>query len=207
MTLSSCLTDEDHDLVMDTSVVINVLATGHASSILSALAIPIIVTENVVQELDRGQSAGYPQGKQLRALIADSVVRVEGLDDSELELFMELVSGRTERTLGDGEAATLAMSYSRGTSAAVDEKRATQIARSRFAGVRLVTTVDILAHPGVRTLLGRDTLSEATFLALTEARMQVHDHQFDWIAQLIGPAKVEACRSLARHARRRQMTT
>lgn len=207
MTFSSSLIDEDNDLVMDTSVVINVLATGHASSILGALAIPIIVTENVVQELDRGQSSGYAHGKQLGALIADSVVRVEGLDDSELELFMDLVSGRTERTLGDGEAATLSMSHSRGTLAAVDEKRATQIARSRFARVPLVTTVDILAHPAVRTLLGRDTLSEATFLALTEARMQVRDHQFDWIAELIGPAKVEACRSLARHARRRSMTT
>lgn len=54
MTFSSCLTNEDVSIVLDSSVVINLLATGQAASIIRALAIPIVITENVVREIELG---------------------------------------------------------------------------------------------------------------------------------------------------------
>ncbi|MET4072466.1 hypothetical protein ABID58_007295 [Bradyrhizobium sp. S3.2.6] len=48
--------------------------------------------------------------------------------------------------------------------------------------------------------LGDDKLAGAVFSALTEARMQVREHQFGWVANLIGSERIAACASLRRLA-------
>ena len=118
-----------------------------------------------------------------------------------LETFFDLVSGSASESLGDGEGATLAFAHGHGCSAAIDEKKATRLSTARFTSLRLVTTIDILAHPAVRTALGAKELAEATFSALNVARMQVREHQFDWVSSLIGAERVAACSSLRRLAK------
>jgi predicted nucleic acid-binding protein len=203
MVFSSCLTEEDCELVLDSSVVINLLATGYAASILKALAMPVVLTGNVVREVEFGSSNGGQEVGLLREMIADQVLLIRELEGQALETFFALVSGPASESLGDGEAATLALAHARGCSAAIDEKKATRLATDRFTMMRLVTTVDILAHQGVRTGLGNTQLADAVFQALRVARMQVREQQFEWIARLIGPQNVEACSSLRRLARRR----
>jgi len=202
MTFSSCLSDEDHELVLDSSVVINLLATRHPASILRALAVPIVVSENVVREIEQGAANGRPELDLLSRMIGDRVVRVVELEGKALQTFFELVSGSTSESLGDGEGATLALAHGHGYSAAIDEKKATQLSTVRFTSLRLVTTVDILAHPAVRAVLGAKELAEATFSVLNVARMQVREHQFDWVSDLIGADKVVACSSLRRLVKR-----
>ncbi|SOE70894.1 Predicted nucleic acid-binding protein, contains PIN domain [Burkholderia sp. D7] len=202
MTFSSCITDKDAVLVLDTSVVINLLATGRATSILEALSIPIIVTDTVVREIEQGAINGRPEPELLKTMIGDQVMRVGELEGQTLTNFFDLVSGSTSQSLDDGEAATLVFAYGNGYSAAIDEKKATRLAAERFGSLCLVTTIDILAHETVRTSLGEALLAEATFQALHLARMQVREHQFDWVVRLIGAENVEACSSLRRHARR-----
>jgi hypothetical protein len=94
--------------------------------------------------------------------------------------------------------------YSNGCSAAIDEKKATKLSVDRFTSLRLVTTIDILAHDTVQSTLGRTALAEAAFQALRLARMQVQEHQFDWLHDLIGAENVAASTSLRRLANRRK---
>ncbi|WP_323119754.1 hypothetical protein [Burkholderia alba] len=203
MTFSSCITNKDSELVLDASVVINLLATGHSSSILQALGTPIVVTDNVVREIQKGSADGRPEAAQLELLILDRHLRVEKLEGPASESFFELVGGSVSDSLDDGEAATLAFAHSNGFTAAIDEKKATRIATERFASLRLVTTVDILAYASVQTRLGTQALAEAMFRALRFARMQVQERQFDWVSQLIGQENVPACSTLRRHAKRK----
>lgn len=203
MTFSSCLTDDHEALVLDASVLINLLATGNASTVLLALDVPLFVTEHVVREIGRGIGDGRPESGMLAPLIGDQVLKVEELSGSSLEHFFEMVSGKTSNTLGDGEAATLALAYSKGLSAAIDEKKATRIASERFGMLKLVTTVDILAYEPVQASLGRELLASMTLQALRLARMQVWNHQFDWVVQLIGQENLGECPSLKRLARYR----
>jgi predicted nucleic acid-binding protein len=153
MTFSSCLTEEDSALVLDSSVVINLLATGRASSIMQALSIPIVVTDNVVREIEQGAVRGRPEVDLLREMIGDQTLRVGEVDGPALQIFFDLVSGSASESLGDGEAATLAFAYSNGCSAAIDEKKATKLSVDRFTSLRLVTTIDILAHDAVQSTL------------------------------------------------------
>lgn len=141
-----------------------------------------------------------PQGNEL---IASETVRVAQLEGSSLEMFAALVSGSTVETLGDGEAATLAFALTARTSAAIDERKATRIANSRFRSLRLVTTIDILAHHAVVSALGNDKFARAILQALRLARMQVRDHQFEWVANLIAEENLAACSSLRKLAAHR----
>ncbi|BBP74724.1 hypothetical protein PHLH7_08280 [Pseudomonas sp. Ost2] len=201
MTFSSCLTDRDSILVLDASVIINLLATDHASAILQAVRTPLVVTDNVIREIDLGSVNGRPEPKQLLELIHSQILKREQLSDIALEHFFDLVSGSTAASLGDGEAATLALAHSNGFTAVIDEKKATKISSERFASLRLITTVDILAYEPVRISIGDEALSMATLQALKHARMQVRENQFDWIQGVIGCENVGLCPSLRRLAR------
>jgi len=203
MTFSSCLTEEDSHLVLDSSVVINLLATGQPAAILRALAMPAVVTDNVVREIKRGAMSGRPEVNLLNDLISNKIVREGQLDGQPLQMFFELVSGSASESLGDGEAATLAFASSNCGFAVIDEKKATRLSANRFGSLRLATTIDILAHDAVRSALGHATLAEATIQALRLARMQVREHQFDWVVDLIGAENVAACPSLNRLATHR----
>jgi predicted nucleic acid-binding protein len=203
MTFSSCLTNEDCALALDASVVINLLATGHPTPILTALSVPIVVVDNVVREIERGAMNGRQEIDLLARMIDDRIVLVAELDGEALQIFLNLVSGTASESLGDGEAATLAFALRMGCTAAIDEKKATRLAVDRFESIRLVTTVDILAHDTVRTSIGDALLADATFQALRVARMQVREHQFDWIVRTIGEENIANCSSLKRLATRR----
>jgi len=205
MTFSSCLTNEDVSIVLDSSVVINLLATGQAASIIRALAIPIVITENVVREIELGGANGRAEPSLLKKLIGERVVSVRDLEGEALTIFLDLVSGSASESLGDGEAASLAFAYQYSCRAGIDEKKATRVAADRFRQMKLVTTVDILAHESVRESLGGASLIEATFRALRIARMQVRQDQFDWVARLIGSENLATCPSLRRLMRSRSL--
>nr|WP_198924625.1 hypothetical protein [Pseudomonas aeruginosa] len=147
MTFSSCLNNQRNAIVLDASVIINLLATGHANTILQALAVPLYVTDNVVREIEQGAVNGRSEPALLAELISNKVLVVKELTGFSLEDFFGMVSGHTSSSLGDGEAATLALAHRNGFSAAIDEKKATRIAAERFEMLKLVTTVDILASP------------------------------------------------------------
>ncbi len=202
MTFLSCLTDQDKVIVLDASVVINLLATGHARNILRALNTSLVVTGNVVREIEQGALTGRQEPQLLTDLINADIVQMEELTSSHLEHFFKLVSGSTVDSLGDGEAATLAYAHCNNFSAAIDERKATRISGERFQAMKLVTTVDILAHESVRNLLGDEGLASATLQSLKKAKMQVRAHQLDWVTQLIGEANLMVCPSLKRLAGR-----
>lgn len=204
MTYSSCLSDADSRLVLDASVVINIMATGQSVNILEALRRPLHIPAAVAQEIEDGERSDRRQISVLHDLIHGQLVEVADLADEALATFFTLVSCGAGESLGDGEAATIALSVACGGSAVIDEKLATKICTSRYPSLRMVTSIDILAHPSVEAGIGRVSLANATLDALLKARMQVREPQFDWIAELIGPEGVAQCSSLRRLARTRE---
>lgn len=201
MTFSSCLAEQSPPVVLDASVIINLLATGHADKILRALPGRSYITENVVVEIKGGAENGRPESKKLFDLIERGNLEVVELDEQALESFIGIVSGSASDSLGDGEAATLAFAHRNGLIAAIDEKKATRIAADRFEVLKIATTVDLLAHTPVRLALGQEQLSTAVLDALRLARMQVWAPQFDWVVEQIGAANVVLCPSLKRLAK------
>ncbi|HEY3800447.1 MAG TPA: hypothetical protein VGL58_19010 [Caulobacteraceae bacterium] len=142
-------------LVLDTSVWINLLATGAAEAIIAALAQTCYAPEPVAAELKRDPITGELYTRSTHPLWKmEPHVAVVALDRIELEFFLGLVGASTIDALGDGEAASIAVAARRGLDLVLDDRKARRIVRERFGEVQLHWTVDLLRAPAVITGLG-----------------------------------------------------
>ena len=197
----SCLIDPRAPIVVDASTVINLNATGFAADILRAIPNPVIVTDVVQDELREDSRSGRHDGDMVAALISAGLVSVAKLDDLKGSHFEELVIGRGDKTLDDGEAATIAFGLERGAVVIVDERKATRLCGERFPELVVGSSLDILAHDAVSAALGKKVLSDAVFNALHSARMRVPPSALAWVIELVGQERASLCESLPRSAR------
>jgi predicted nucleic acid-binding protein len=197
----SCLIDPRAPIVVDASTVINLNATGFAADILRAIPNPVIITDVVQDELREDTRSGRHDGDMVAALISAGLVSVAKLDDLKGSHFEELVIGRGDKTLDDGEAATIAFGLERGAVVIVDERKATRLCGERFPELVVGSSLDILAHDAVSAALGKKVLSDAVFNALHSARMRVPPSALAWVIELVGQERASLCESLPRSAR------
>lgn len=197
----NCLVDSSVPMLADTSVVINLDATGYFDRILDAVPNRLLVSEDVQNEVLRGEDSGAHEENAIWAIIERGQAKVAALTLDGLETFRSLTSGRASETLGDGEAATIACALSLGAIALIDERNALRISAERFPSLVTATSLDVLAHPQIRSSLGLSRLSKAVFNALTLARMRVPPHYLPWVVGLIGADAASKCNSLPRSVR------
>jgi predicted nucleic acid-binding protein len=188
-------------LVADASVWINLVAGGKAVEILRALSQPPLITSIALAELERGRDKGRCTAEVLAALIDLGRVSVIDLPPSAEEIYLTLVAGHSNQTLDDGEAATLALALDLGAIALIDERKAINIGTTRFPGLAVTTTTDLLLSPRIRAVLSPIDLSNVLFAALVSARMRVPDHLLDEVRALLGPDRTGLCLSLPARVR------
>ncbi len=198
---SSVLTDPAVPLVADASTIINLIATGSAGEILSALPNRVVVVDHVPAELETGRARGRAACDGLKALVAGGMIGIVGLPDAAAAHYESLVIGAAAETLDDGEAATIAYALAATATALIDERKATRLCAGRFPHLRLGCTVDVLVHPGVQQLLGPEVLRESVFRALQDAQMGVLPQHLDWVVQVIGRERAALCASLPQRVR------
>ncbi len=201
MVLPDCLFDPISPLVIDASVVINLNATGYAAEILKAIPNQIAVTDMVTNELEAGRAKGRTDAERLADLVGSSHIERVALSPAAEGDFLDLVVGRGITTLDDGEAATIAWAVCHNGIPIIDDKKAVAICRQRYPGVKLGSTVDVLAQQTVLKQLGKAQVAEALYLALTVARMRVPDERMAWVVSAIGRDRVSSCLSLPERVR------
>lgn len=192
----SCLTDSTLPVVADTSVIINLNATGYSEALLGALPNRLLVVEEVSFELEVDSRTGRNDAEALSALVAQGSVELVRLGDIGTRHFISLVSGPANQTLDDGEAATIACALEQGATALIDERKAIRICAERFGELSTGCTIDIFAQDDVQRILTRDTLADAVFNALYQGRMRIPMHYVEWAVNLIGKERAAQCRSL-----------
>ena len=200
MVCRSCLDERAAPVVVDTSVVINLNATGCAEAILRALPNRCVVVEDVLLELQMGRQTGRGDADALAVLIEQQLVERAQLRNTGIFHFQRLVSGSAAETLDDGEAATIACAIEQGAVALVDERKAIRICAERFPNLPIGCTVDVLAQRHVQAALGH-RLADAVFHALDRGRMRVPDSYGQWVVDLIGKERAAESRSLSRRLR------
>lgn len=193
MALPPSLSDQPSLLIADTSVVININATGCAESLLKALPHRMVVVDVVVDEIEGGLRKGRQDAAKLVQLIESGLIEVVKLGPQGLVHFENLVIGASGGTLDDGEAATIAYAVDVGARALIEERKARRLAAERYAGVPLGCTVDLLKHVDVERALGTAGIADAVHNALVGARMRVLPHHIAWVVGTIGNQRVAGC--------------
>jgi predicted nucleic acid-binding protein len=165
---------ESGGLVLDTSVWINLLATEAMAAILEALAVPCHAPEQVIAEISRHPVTGAvfaPDRHPLRGVCPS--VSILSLQGTELELFLGIVAAPAGDSLGDGEAAAIAVAVSRGLDLVIDDRKARRILRERFGEVRTYWTVDLLRAQRVADAVGHARAEEYFAKARRFGRMHL----------------------------------
>ena len=200
MVCRSCLDERAAPVIVDTSVVINLNATGCAEATLRSLPNRCVVIEDVLLELQIGRRTGRGDADALAVLIEQQLVERAQVGNTGMSHFRSLVTGSASESLDDGEAATIACAIEQGAVALVDERKAIRICIERFPNLAVGCTVDVLAQRHVQAALGR-SLADAVFNALDRGRMRVPDQHGHWVVDLIGKERAAGCRSLPKRFR------
>lgn len=194
MTFSNSLADTTSPLILDTSVLINLHASRHGEIIIAALPHEVLVPETVVGELNHptGQSNG--EAAFVSHILSTGIAKSISLSDEEYAVFQSIVAGTN--SLGDGEAASIALAAHREHFIAMDDRKGRNQARSMSERINLCWSLDLFLLQGVEVALGAEATAEAVFLALRDGRMRIHDSHCDHVVNLIGIERALVCTSL-----------
>ena len=184
-------------VVLDTSVMLNVLGSGQAEIILAALRGRRIVVTVTSREVIRHPLEAQSSGDPMAPLITAGLVERIPLPAPALVRFVELTGATPPDDLDDGEAAALAAGEALGLPVAIDERKGRRVAASRLPTVTLLSSGAIFADAAVGTALG-PKLVDAVFSALVHARMRILPEHEQWIHTLLGPQRAAQCPSLRR---------
>ncbi|PYE30165.1 putative nucleic acid-binding protein [Rhizobium sp. PP-WC-1G-195] len=182
-------------IVVDTSVIINLNATGRAEDIIRSYGMSFCASDIVREELVLDRLNGRDDAAMAEVLVQRGLLVFLPFDNESELIFESLINGDAVSTLDDGEAATLSLAVSLDRGAVIDERKAIRIAGERFPALQILATADILNCDWVSAALGSAGIADVVFKALKDARMAIPERHHDWVADLLGPRVVE-CRSL-----------
>jgi len=189
-------------LVLDTSVVLNLLACGAPACILEALGGTFFAPIQVVQEIVREPTDRQSENPLLAELLDSGILKLHRLEGSSLDTFVDLAGAPPPDGLDDGEAATIAAGEEFGCGCVIDERKATRIASARRPDIIVLSTVDLFFEVHNRSLLKSGEIAELLYGALYRARMRVPDSHGEWVVELIGQDRANNCASLGKILRR-----
>lgn len=184
--------------VLDASVLINLLGSGHVEMVLGALKGSSTMVDRTFREVLKDPSGRMPSAADRQSLVDQGLLRVETLNAEAIELFLDLVSAPD--TLDDGEAATIAFAVLEGAVAVLDERRARRIVRERFPELRLDSTAGLLRRLNDEHRLPPETIRDILFAALQKARMAIVAEEMDWAIRTLGIERARQCPSIPRRA-------
>ena len=206
MTRWNSLHDFAGPLVADTSVLINLCATGKFEELLAALPGLFVIVGEVLREFEAGQEQGAVRAGDFSAWAKLGMLAFAALGETGQRHFDDLTGGSAEESLDDGEAAAIACALEREGAIATDDRKGLKICRERFPRLPTARTMNLLADPRVEAALGRKRQAAAVYRALRLGRMRVPEEYQERTVVLIGPERARRCPSLParlREGRRR----
>lgn len=201
MSSSNSLSNPSRPFVADTSVLINLNASGRAHDLIRAFPNRFVVTENAISELAAGIKNGHEDGRQVETLMSAGLIELAVLSEDAMATYSALIEGSAARTLDDGEAATIAFAYHSGGVALLDERKARSRCVTDYNGLPLASTVELFLHESVGGALGNQGMIDALLAALQKGRMRVPLELVGMVVGLIGEKHAVNCPSIPRNWR------
>lgn len=178
-------------LVLDASVLFNLLGTGRSTELLRALGVPCWVEERTAAEIRRmpGQRT---ESAPLQPLIDDGCLNLLRMSEQAYETYLTLLSGPSTDTLDDGESAAIALAVDGLGSVVLDDKKARRILATRFPDVRSGTSFSLIVEAARRAEWSEQMLRDAVSMARSVSRMAVVFHERALFAELLAVDRTDA---------------
>ena len=150
-------------IIADTSVLINLNASGYRDIIFREFTGRMYTTNIVYDELQRGESRkGYHDAAIIKDFEKKGIIKI-----------VSLVYGSAPQTLDDGEASVIAYAYISDGIALIDEKKATKICKLEYPNLKICNTIDFLRQKRFLQKFGNKMIMESIINAKNNARMPI----------------------------------
>ena len=171
-------------LILDTSVVLNLVGTGDPRLILKHLREKVCVPPAVLKEAQREPHTD--KELSLSELIEDGVIAVIKCTSQINALALELAGAPSPNDLGDGESFVISCAACLDAVVGIDDQKARRILRDRWPKIVQWFTIDLIALAATQGNLRAANHAELVYLALRNARMRVPKERRMEITKLIG---------------------
>lgn len=189
-------------IVLDASVVINILACGDAARLLKALDRKAVVPSQVVDEIGREPVRHADDANSFPDLLRSGLLQLHELEGVHYLKFLDLAGAAAPDSLGDGEAATIAVAEQLKCMAIIDERKATRIARSRRPSHMTACTLDLYSCNDLSSIFSKEDLALLVFGSMQHARMRVPVDRQSWVIDLLGENRVKQCTCFPQQSKR-----
>jgi predicted nucleic acid-binding protein len=183
-------------LVLDTSVLLNLLGTGRPRLFLGNLPFRAFAPDIVIREVEREPKGSESSDATLAQLISEQLVHVVKPDDEVDMLALALAGAPSPDDLDDGEAYAIACAVTLGARIAIDESKGRRVIAKHWPTTECMYSIEVLeaaVEPG--QICARD-FADLLFNALRSARMHVpRDRRAD-VIKAIGKERSRECGSL-----------
>lgn len=180
------LADSNAVLVADTSVLINLIATGCTAEIFARLPCNFAVPRNVYSELENGTAKGHSNAEAINELFRLRHAQMLDLGPVGFSVYEKLIRGTTIGTLDDGEAAVIGMAIEKSGTALIDERKAKKLCAKSYPDLPIINTVEFLLSSNVKEILDIRRQAKAIRYAIKFARMHVPESYRDQVSYLLG---------------------
>lgn len=160
-------------LVLDASVIINLLGCGHADEVLSAIDVPIAVEERTLKEIKRHPISGRSHVDEMNALIAAELIRIVRMTDEAYEIYLSLIDDASPSSLGDGESAAIAVAATLGHCVVLDDRKARRVFAERYPNSPLLSTIRLFVGAAENCSEMKTKFAKIVELALNNSRMGI----------------------------------
>ena len=183
-------------LVLDTSVILNLLGSGRAKLVLESIGNRAFAPLAVLREIRREPESLAAKDASLAELIDLSLITPIQCTEEEILLALELAGASAPDDLGDGEAYAIACAVNRNALIGVDDNKARRILSDRWPAIAKQFTIELLELACSRGKLDAREYAELVYSALRNARMRVPKEYRRQVINLIGLKRARECPSL-----------
>lgn len=171
-------------LVLDASVIINLLGSGSPAIILAATGVDCIVVEQTLAEITRHPIPGLCHKEILSALGHDGHIQPHRMSSEEYALYLSMIQGPSSESLGDGESAAIAVAVSTKRQVILDDGKARRIHRARFPSAPVASSLQLFVAAGARNNWPVERIRDMVARAMTNARMNIVKGEESLLARL-----------------------
>lgn len=183
-------------LVLDTSVILNLLGSGRAKLVLENIGDRAFAPLAVLNEIKREPEFPGTRDASLANLLDLGLLTPIEPSEEEIVLALELAGASAPDDLDDGEAYAIACAVGRNAVIGVDDNKARRILSGRWPTISKQFTIELLELAYTRGRLDPSEYTEIIYSALRNARMRVPKEHRKQVIEIIGLKRARECPSL-----------
>lgn len=172
------------DIVLDASVLINLLATGRAATILANLDRKVLITSQAYSEVLRDPYTERNASETIKPLETANLISRRKLKGRTIRLYKILISPAGD-ALDKGEAATIGFCDEHKLIAVIDERKGKKVADQNSSVPLTVGSLDVLAYKKVIESFSSAEYREALLNAGRLGRMSFPVEWGQWAENIL----------------------